>query len=363
MARIKPTTQQYHKNRLMERDIILFGAGGLGREVAAMAKNAGLNVVAFADETKSKQGTYIEGISIDLPKTLKEKYPEAIWLVTIFLPFHSFLKTKKKLESIGVEHVYSFYEVLRAFPENMPKHFFDHPENFDTESFTALYNELTDDESKKALVAFEKLVMRGNFDDLPYHEFLKESPFVFSADYTFIDAGAYNGDTLDAFIKHMGLNFAQYIALEPDSQNYLKLEEKAIEVFHKGSMVHALNDALWEKDGKIYFDAHGNTGSSINEQAISGNEATTRSLNSLFQEFQLDSKTCIKFDVEGVELKVIQAAESIIKAFKPQMMISIYHKPHDLTEIYKTIKKFRPDYRFALRCHGYDGTDTMLYCF
>ena len=363
MATVQPTSQQHHLNRLKGRDIILFGAGTLGREMAQMAHAEGLNVVGFADETPAKQGKKLEGVEINTPKNLQKLHPNALWVVCVFLPFHSFIKTKAKLEGVGVKNVASFYEILRAYPQHMPKYFFDAPENYDAATLNELRNVLFDDASKETLKAFETVVNTGDFSVLPYHEFLKDNPIDFSPSHSFLDAGAYNGDTLEAFIKLHGLNFDKYIALEPDTQNYLELEVKAMKVLQAGGNVLTLNDALWKIDGKIFFDAQGNTASSIDESAINGVEVTTRSLDSLFKEYGLDGKTCIKFDVEGAELEAIQAAEHTISTHKPPLMISVYHKPHDLTQVYNVVKRFNPDYRYALRCHAYDGADLMLYCF
>lgn len=363
MSGITATTQQQHLDRLKGQEIILFGAGTLGREIAEIAQAQGLNVIAFADETPSKQGQTLEGVEINTPANLQKLHPNALWVVCVFLPFHSFVQTKAKLEGLGTLNVTSFYEVLRAYPQYMPKYYFDAPSNYDTATLDELRGVLADDASKATLEAFETVIQTGDFSVLPHHEFLKDNPIDFSPAHSFLDAGAYNGDTLEAFIKLHGLKFNKYIALEPDTKNYLELEAKAIKVFHDGGAVLALNDALWKADGSIFFDAQGNTASSIDESAVDGVEATTRSLDSLFKEYELDGKTCIKFDVEGAELEAIQAAKHTIGTHKPPMMISVYHKPHDLTQIYNVVKGFNPDYRYALRCHAHDGADLMLYCF
>lgn len=364
MTKVQPTSQHHHLKRLKGQDIILFGAGTLGREMAQIAHAEGLNVVGFADETSAKQGKKLEGVEINTPNNLQKLHPNALWVVCVFLPFHSFVKTKAKLEGLGIKNLASFYEILRAYPQHMPKYFFDMPENYDAATLDELRNVLSDEASKETLKAFEDVVSTGEFSVLPYHEFLKDNPIQFTAAHSFLDAGAYNGDTLKAFIKLHGLNFNKYIALEPDSQNFNELEAVAISNFsEKGGGIIALNAALWKEDGTIFFDAQGNTASSINESAINCVEVSTRCLDSLFKEYELDGKTCIKFDVEGAELVAIQAAEHTISTHKPPMMISVYHKPHDLTQIYNVVKGFNPNYRYALRCHAYDGADLMLYCF
>ena len=362
MQHFTPTLQSNHKLRIAEREIIIFGAGTLGRDIAKTCHDIGLNVVAFADETPAKNSIIIEGVIVLYPSELIAAHPNALWMVCIFQPRHSFLKTREKLLVLGVKDVCSFYEFMRAYPEeNLPKYFFDKPENYDLDTLYELRDQLIDNDSKDALNAFIRLVLIGDFACLPYHTIFQQSPITISTKTSFIDAGAYNGDTLEAFITTYGQRVSNYLALEPDCINFEQLQKKVSDL-NNHQNIKSLNVALWREDGIISFDSHGNTASAINIDNTEGNKVATRSIDSLWAEFKLEGDVVLKLDIEGAEFETLRSAKMTISKNKPTLMISVYHKPHDLSRLYSLIKSFRQDYQFALRYHANDGSDLILYC-
>jgi hypothetical protein len=67
-------------------------------------------------------------------------------------------------------------------------------------------------------------------------------------------------------------------------------------------------------------------------------------------------------DIEGAELEALKGASETIIKHKPNLAISLYHKPQDLWEIPNFIKSLRNDYKFYLRSHGHLTFDSVLYC-
>ena len=54
-------------------------------------------------------------------------------------------------------------------------------------------------------------------------------------------------------------------------------------------------------------------------------------------------------DVEGNELKAIAGAEKTIKAQKPKMLVSCYHRSEDLFTLPLRISEINPDYKVYMR--------------
>jgi hypothetical protein len=69
----------------------------------------------------------------------------------------------------------------------------------------------------------------------------------------------------------------------------------------------------------------------------------------------------IKMDIEGAEHNAILGAKQLICEYKPQLAISVYHRPQDLWQIPMLIKKWDAGYKFYLRVHQYNGFDLVLY--
>ncbi|MFI5246497.1 MAG: nucleoside-diphosphate sugar epimerase/dehydratase, partial [Gemmatimonadales bacterium] len=66
-------------------DIVLFGAGGLGRKVAAGLRANGVEPLAFADNSVARQGTTIDGLRVLSPEDAAREFGEhAIFVVTIW---------------------------------------------------------------------------------------------------------------------------------------------------------------------------------------------------------------------------------------------------------------------------------------
>ena len=62
-----------------------------------------------------------------------------------------------------------------------------------------------------------------------------------------------------------------------------------------------------------------------------------------------ENVTFIKMDVEGAECEALRGAERQIRANKPKLAISLYHKTTDLLEIPKIIRSYIPEYKFYIR--------------
>ena len=63
--------------------------------------------------------------------------------------------------------------------------------------------------------------------------------------------------------------------------------------------------------------------------------------------------TYIKADVEGYELEMLEGAQQTIKAFKPKLAITTYHKLHHAELISKFVKSINPDYKILIKGSSY----------
>jgi hypothetical protein len=71
----------------------------------------------------------------------------------------------------------------------------------------------------------------------------------------------------------------------------------------------------------------------------------------------------IKVDVEGYEMRLLKGSKTIIKKYKPKLILSAYHKFDDIFATIKFIRDCSSSYKFLLRHHSLTIFDTMLYCF
>ncbi|MCW0309027.1 FkbM family methyltransferase [Pantoea ananatis] len=215
----------------------------------------------------------------------------------------------------------------------------------------SLYESLGDDKSRETFIAFmnQRISARSDYIKAVYDEnhYFPIDIVALSKSEVFVDCGAYNGDSVNAFeaaLATRGLPLPKKIfAFEPDKVNYPLLcaatADKAYCECHQAG--------VWSEETTLYFESGKALDSKITEK-VTTNSIVLTTLDSVIA----DSKvTFIKMDIEGAELSALEGAKNSIQRCYPLLAISAYHKPDDLIKIPAYIKSIMPGYRFYLRAH------------
>lgn len=175
----------------------------------------------------------------------------------------------------------------------------------------------------------------------------------------FIDAGAFDGDTMSAFLGKQ-YSIANWFAIEPNPMNFESLCEKS-EAYRNRSDIHVLNNALWSSESElnIFFDEL-SPSSSVKE--VENEKSITVKGISIDENFSLSGVGAIKMDIEGSELDALKGALMSICKLRPYLLLSVYHKKFDIEDIYNFLKSLDLNYKFYLRSHGFQSFDTVMYC-
>jgi FkbM family methyltransferase len=150
--------------------------------------------------------------------------------------------------------------------------------------------------------------------------------------------------------------FNRIVAIEPDPVNFKKLASYTSK-FKPRIRIELINKAVHIFNGKLNFLFNSNSSSAFSE-----NSNCTVNCFSFDFFTNLKERCFIKIDIEGNEWSVLASSIDFIIAKKPILMISVYHKPTDLIDIYYLIASLEADYKFYLRSYGHDGADLVLYC-
>lgn len=218
------------------------------------------------------------------------------------------------------------------------------------------YGLMADGFSKEIFCGYIDFIFGGNLENLKKITTTEEEAFTnvlkLSHKETYVDIGAYRGDTVDTFLHYTNGKYSDIICAEPDGKTYSKLIEhcKNLDNFK------AFNVAVTDVDGEIGFsDAHGR------QSAIGGEKITSSvTLNTLCRGF---SPTYIKIDSEGCENEILSAGKDILKEFSPKMNIAAYHKFSDIFSLPILINSINSQYKIHLRHHPYiPAWDTLFYC-
>ena len=169
---------------------------------------------------------------------------------------------------------------------------------------------------------------------------------------SFIDIGAYRGDTVEQFLSYSNEKYENILAIEPDLKTYKKLVENCK---HLKNFV-SINGAVSNVDGTVEFSSVAGRQSTIG----SGVEIPSFTLDKLSEKF---IPTYIKIDAEGAEIDILNGGKNLIREHKPKIKIATYHKNRDIFEIPIFLNKLNKNYKIFMCHHPYiPAWDTDFYC-
>lgn len=333
---------------LQGKNIVLYGAGGIGFITSNILKDNACYICNFIDDDKAKQGTYINGIKV---VALEDVNLDTDAIILICLP--NPMEVYNKLMGLG-------YKAAKYYPLMMSeKGFYDVSLLMENQNkIESVFNLLSDDLSK---LVFSNILKHRITMDFTYlngivsqKQYFPSDIFTLNAAECFVDGGAYNGETIAAFIAETNNKFSYIYAFEPDLQNYYKIEEsnKSLDC----NLVKLFNAGLYSKNGVIGFNSHGNSASFICETG-----KDTISLVKLDDVVDKYNPTYIKLDIEGAEEEALYGMKDTIAKYHPKLAISIYHKAADLWELPLVILKLSASYKIYIRHYSNGLHETVCY--
>lgn len=170
----------------------------------------------------------------------------------------------------------------------------------------------------------------------------------------YVDLGAYNGDTVLRYTR-MFPQISEVYAVEPDSRNFRKLSENTSHIEN----VHYINALISSKEGTLLVDSNKGRGVHALSSDSKGVPVPCTSIDAILKGSRADF---IKFDVEGSELEALRGGVFTISEFKPQMLVSCYHRSEDIFVLVEEVLKIRPDYKVYMRhLKSVPGWETQFY--
>lgn len=336
--------------------IAIVGAASEGRRLAALCEKAGIRVVAIADDQPSRQGHSIGGaavIPVDGLGVVDRDVP-------VVIASHRPVQLVQRLRAMGFATVAMFLVLQVTDPDRFPPHMFydgwfeDLAANADR--YAALSDAFDDDKSRwhlDAILGFRLTADIGAIAPVVDWDVYGPKDLVsFSSDEVYVDAGAFDGDSIRLFMDRVGDRFSRVIAFEPDPQTYGRLVGK----FAGDPRVLALPRGLYSQGGSLRFVNDGSRGAIFADEGNVEIPVTT-----LDEALAGGRVTFVKMNIEGAEMEALRGAAKAIGRWGPKLAISAYHRPSDLWQIPFLIRELHPQYRLALRQHDAGAIETVAY--
>ncbi|MBI4855612.1 MAG: FkbM family methyltransferase [Acetobacterium woodii] len=342
--------------------LALFGCGNALVNALGFLKFFNITPYKIIDNDFCKVGEFVNDLEIISYEAFKSIHNEYMVLI-VPQDVKAIREIKKQLMEIMSENfIYSFDFIYFDFYNQIQSYlsyrdFFK--ENFD--EILWLFDNLEDDKSKETLIAFLKGRMT---QDYKYYEsvYCEEQYFdkeivKLTDNETFIDCGAWDGDTIIDFMNRVN-SYDNIYCFEPDSVTFKKLES-FVKDNDSSKKIVLFENAVWKKSEILKFNAIGETQSNVctDQNSIYSTEVKAIALD----DCSFDNVTQIKMDIEGSEYEALIGATRTIRDFKPRLTICAYHKYEDLVLIPRFIKQIEPRYKLFLRQHKPYGSELVLY--
>ncbi len=334
-----------------DNGLVLYGAGFVGKWALNYMQSLGANIPHFYDSDLNKAGCLIDGVPIKNPADGTAEI--SAMLVTAR---HAFAQIKAQFDSSNIP-IMSFdgyfivknYERLRRVRDQFLQ------DDVSVMTFNAiLWSLLNGSEQgcKDVLVKdmyFGLKDFSGNFNE------------------TFVDAGAFVGDSVERFIWENLGTFNHLYAFEPGEKQFKALQVRMKRLCAEWAIaedkVSLIEAGLGKENGTAnfaYLDDSPLRHALHNDEEAGDSGAKIYALDDY-----LNGKpvSLIKADVEGMEMDLLRGARATIVKHRPKLALCVYHYPADLYEIPEFIDSLGLNYRFDLRQHAPVIGDYVLYCY
>jgi FkbM family methyltransferase len=345
--------------------VILFGAGRLGRLCARALRRGGVPLRAFCDGNVALHGTSVEGADVlALDEAALRFGSSALFVVAIWTGTarESMLERIAYLRARGCRTVVPYPALVWAHGrEETPFHSFDLPSRIlaHRAELREVGRLLADDVSLHTYAIEMARRLLGEFAETPPapNQYFPRDLIAPAEDEVFVDGGAYTGDTLMDFLRFLEGRFSAYHGIEADPTNASRLRKTVTRLpddVRSKCAVHEV--ALHSRAEALSFAA---VGSTTSQSAVAGqHQVRGVPLDDLLRNHRM---SFLKLDVEGAEPEALAGAEALLHREQPIAAVCVYHCPDHLWSIPLALHAPLPRHRFALRCHGQDGWESVCY--
>lgn len=256
------------------------------------------------------------------------------------------------IKAVGLHEVVAASEGALNWPRFVTQQRKEIAEHLD--AWLALYEDMADETSRQTLL--DTLRFRLTADPRYMHNYRVRideqyfEPFMNYSREVFVDAGGYDGDTTEAFVRRYP-DYRKVIFFEPSSQNMAEAHKRLAGIRDVDFRSVGLSDAA----GVLSFDAASGSASAV--QSGGGQHIRVDTLDDAVDE----SVTFIKMDLEGWEMKALAGAHRHIAQDRPKLALAVYHQAADFRLIHDYVSKFNHGYKAYLRHYTQGWSETVMF--
>ena len=350
------------------KPVVLYGTGDGADKVLARLAETGVPVSGIFASDEFVRGQQFHGFTVQAYSELMVLQKKVIVLIAFASELPDVLERFYKLAS--VHETYAPHVPVFSGEETVTAAWIKKYER----ELQTVYERLADAVSRETFASVLNYKLSGKLSYLQACTTNRTEDlrtiFSFGREETYLDLGAYNGDTVQEFLQLTHGRYKKIIALEPDPKNFKKLTDfvRQNELKH----ITCLQAGVWNDCGSLELNGKGGRQSTFWEADRSGfatqNLSQTCSMKKKVKKQQVnvvsvdavlgnDHADYMKFDVEGVEKEALEGAAGHLipdgNGALPKLLVAAYHHDEDLFALPLLLWKLQPEYKIYLRKHPY----------
>lgn len=363
--------------KLKKKDICLYGAGTKGRQTLYLLKKKGIEPIAFIDQSAGKYADGYAGVEVISPEKAVQKYSHCMVLITTVWPLA--IEIEKFVKRHWKEYV------VCANPFKVETRFLTKAELCKgAELIINSYELLADEKSKQLFIEDINWKITGDStrpakqtEPVSVLEWFMFDKLDWSRKYTYVDVGAYTGDTVIRFMMASGSVYNKIVAIEPDEINRTHMRSIMSDLRLNDKYVY-ISEGVWkEKNELIFYSSGRDTYESSNftesvdkilpEHRVRKDDIgiemrlPVNSLDNMLREMEHE-ELMIKIDAQGSEFEALLGASHLIAEHKPILILEFATNSQHIGDMIPFIHHLNKDYRFYLRQIILSGNSrTVLY--
>lgn len=356
----KVLIEKYYDRLQKAKKIMIFGTKQMARSVKQYCEKINLSVIGFIDNNKELHGRYIEGIKV---YSINDVQSDSL---VIIATLNYIGVIEKQLKDNKIFNYINYVALSECDKENFPIYNYCYKDYLkdlfeNKDKYINLFNQIKDEKSLQVLdnVLLFRLTFEGEYLSKAYEisisdngsEYFDNAIVKFNDEETFVDGGAYFGETTIQFVDKVKNKYKKIYIFEPDDEIMFKCKNN-LKTYHD---IEYLNYGLGEKRNKMLFMETKDTGGHISDKGKKIiNICSIDDLNN-------NEISFIKLDIEGAEKAALIGAKNTIIRNKPKLAISAYHNANDLWQLYLLVKEFNPNYDVYIRHYSNGIFETDFY--
>lgn len=344
---MQETVSVWDTLRQSEKPIVLYGMGNGADKIIdwCEANNVKISGVFASDEFV--RGQQFRGFTVERYDALKKRLGQELLVVIAFASerpevLARFAELAKEQEVVA-PHLALFEEAELVSTDWLAQH--------EKELQTA-YALLADEQSRRVFSDTLNYKLSGKisylFDCTTQRIDDIRCLLAPTQEETYLDLGAYNGDTIKELGELTDWHWRVAVAVEPDRRSCRKLRLLAEELNERGLKVEVQEAGIWSEQGELGFSDSGGR-----QSTFIGAQKCTVPVTTIDAVAAQRAVTLIKMDVEGAELQALAGGRQTLQKFTPKLFIAAYHYDVDLFRLPLLLHELVPEYKIYLRKHPY----------